>query len=503
MISIFSNPEFLRNVRSQLRPRKMAVVTAICAVLSLSTAYGFLHGTPSAIFETEARSLLHLTLYIQTLILGAGGSIACLVNVLKEKERNSFDFQRITRLTSAELTAGKLFGAPAPMYFVCACLMPLSVIAATLAHTSLSYYIAAYAVMVVASIAFHSLALLLSVLSTRGSQTGGIILILLVLGITAYIAPTHADGLFRLEALGPFFAPHVADQTRWRPSQLETTIAGKGWAFTDNKGMTDVLFGRHVNHVPVLLVVDSMFAFWLLLAVVRNIKRDPNEYEIYSPLQFLGLAIFLNLLLVASFNWHFQKDGGQPIFLLTLDAGVFTFLGLALLRSRERMRVIAHRRSQGPSWLDFSWPAPLILAGAAIVAVLIVLSTLWAGAPGSLSLGILAFRVLFAILWLVRDLQFLQWASLRRGKNSLVTGVIYLAIFYICICTVFATLQLFNDEYISFTAFFLPTPLHWFDFDTWAFHPAIWIAASIFQIFAIGVLFRLQKQQVMELLGRA
>jgi len=89
------------------------------------------------------RFLLEFTLYAQALILGAGGSIACLNNIFKEKERNSFDFQRITRLTSAELTVGKLFGAPALMYFVFACLMPLSLAAAALAHTGVSFYLAA------------------------------------------------------------------------------------------------------------------------------------------------------------------------------------------------------------------------------------------------------------------------------------------------------------------------------------------------------------------------
>lgn len=504
MISLFANPELLRNVQSQLRPRKIAVVAAICAVLSLSTAYGFLHGTPSEIFETEARNLLELTLYAQTLILGVGGSIACLNSIFKEKERNTFDFQRMTRLTSTELTIGKLFGAPALMYFVCACLMPLSFVAAILAHSSLSYYVAAYAVMVVASIAFHSVALLLSALSIRGSQTGGIILILLALWITAYPSANFVpDGPFRLEALGPFFAPHVADQTDWRPAMLEETTTYNNRAFTRNQGMTDVFFGVHVNHVPILLVVDSIFAFWFLLAVVRNIKRDPAEYELYSPPQFLVLAVFLNILLVAFFNWHFQTDVGQPAFLFTFDAGVFILLGLALLRNRERTRVIAHRRSQSPSWLDHCWPAPLLFAGAATVAALIVLSTVLARTAGSVGLGFLAFRVPFAILWLVRDLQFLQWASLRKGKNTLVMGVLYLAIFYVCTSTIFTALRLFTNKSVSFTAFLLPTPLYWLDPDTWTLRPATWIAAFLFQFFIIGFLFHLQKQQVTELSGRS
>jgi len=408
----------------------------------------------------------------------------------------------VTRLTSTELTLGKLFGAPVLMYFVCACLMPLSFVAATLAHARLSYYIAAYAVMVVASIAFHSLALLLSVLSIRGSQTGGIILILLILWVTAYHGGgTLAYSPFRLEALGPFFAPHVAEQTDWRPAALERTITY--WPITRNQGMTDVLFGVHVNHISILLGIDSIFAFWFLLAVVRNIKRDPAEYELYSPGQFLAFAVFLNLLLVAFFNWRFQTDIGQPVFLLTFDSGVFILLGLALLRNRERMRTIVHRRAQGPEWLDICWPAPLLFVGAAIVAVLLAGSTVLAGTVGSLGLGFLIFRILFAVLWFVRDFQFLQWASLRKGKNALVMAVLYLAIFYVCASTIFTTLGLFTRESVCFTAFLLPTPLYWLDIDSFAARPAIWVTAFLFQFFVIGILFHLQRQQVVELSGRS
>ena len=248
---------------------------------------------------------------------------------------------------------------------------------------------------------------------------------------------------------------------------------------------------------------NALDHFPAAIRVVRNIKRDSAEYELYSPMQFLGLAVFLNLLLVAFFNWQFHTDVGQPTFLLTLDSGVFILLGLALLRNRERTRVIARRRSQGPSWLDLCWPAPLLFAGAATVAALIILSTVLVGTAASVGLGFLAFRVLFAILWLVRDLQFLQWASLRKGKNTLVMGVLYLAIFYTCTSTVFSAIRLFTTESVSFTAFFLPTPLYWLDPDTWTVRPAIWIAAFLFQFFITGFLFHLQKQQVTELPGRS
>ena len=88
----------------------------------------------------------------------------------------------------------------------------------------------------------------------------------------------------------------------------------------------DVFFGQKVHHLPLLLVIDLMFAGWFLLALVRNIKRDPNYYEIYSPVQALGFAIFLSVLFVAFFSWRGQTPIDSQAILLTLNIFVFFFL---------------------------------------------------------------------------------------------------------------------------------------------------------------------------------
>jgi hypothetical protein len=206
--SLFSNPELRRIARSQLRTRKMLAVAAICALLSISVGYLFVkRESPPNEAHRWAMDLLELVLAAQALVLGAGGGIACLNSVFKEKEQNSFDFQRLTRLTPLELALGKLFGAPILMYFVCLCLMPLSIFAAMFAHSNVFFFLAAYVVLLGASITFHALGLLMSVLSIRGSQTGAIILILLLIWISSYGGGTSSSTVFRLGSLGPFFAP--------------------------------------------------------------------------------------------------------------------------------------------------------------------------------------------------------------------------------------------------------------------------------------------------------
>jgi len=497
-MSLRLNPELLRNVRVQLRPRKLAVVAAISAALSICAAYFF--------FEVErdaplhwATQLLQITVIAQALVLGAGGSIACLNSIFREKERNTFDFQRVSSLTSVELALGKLFGAPILMYFVFLCLMPLSFFAAVIARCSLSYYVAAYAALLVASLAFHTLSLLMSVLSIRGSQTGAIILILMLLWITSYGGGISSTTLFRLSSMGPFFSDTLISQTSWKVRDLETSVTWRGLTYESNNGMTDVLFGKHVLHFPVLLAIDAALALWFFLAIVRNIKRDPAEYEIYSPGQSLGFAVFLSLIFMAFFNWRADGDLDGAAFLLTLNMGVLTLLGLTLLRNRPRMRRIIRQHGGAPSWLDDVWPSPLLLIAAIATGALVVIGATLAGMPGhEPGAGFLVARVLFFALWLIRDQQFLQWATLRRGRNALVMGVVYLLIFYVCASTLLAALGCLDSERIAFSAFFLPSAVYHLDAKAWAIRPAIWAAAGMAQIAIIAFFFYLQRRHLVE-----
>ncbi len=498
-MGLSSNPELLRNFHAQLRPRKLASVAAICAALSICAAYFFFkmeEPTP----REWAMSLLKLTVIAQALVLGAGGSIACLNSIFREKERNTFDFQRVSSLTSFELAIGKLFGAPILMYFVFLCLMPLSIFAAAIAECRLSYYLAAYAVLLVASLAFHTLSLLMSVLSIRGSQTGAIILVLMLLWITCYGGGISSSTLFRLGAIGPVFSSELVSQKSWRVSDLEKRFDYRGYVYETNNGMTDVLFGKHVHHFPVLLTIDAALALWFFLAIVRNIKRDPAEYEIYSPAQSLGFAIFLSLVFMAFFNWRANDDLDGAAFLLTLNMGVLTLLGLTLLRNRPRMRRIIRQHGGAPSWLDDSWPSPLLLIAAFATGVLVVIGAAFARVPGHApGLGFLVARVVFFALWLMRDQQFLQWATLRKGRNALVMGVVYLLIFYVCASTLLFALGCFDSERIAFSAFFLPSAVYHLDARAWAMRPAIWAAAGLAQIGIIAFLFYFQRKQLADL----
>lgn len=495
-MNLFSNPEFLRYARSQLRTNKLIITALICVVLSLTIGFAALHGRPASGFHSAGRDLVEIAFILQALVLAAGGGIAVLNSIYSEKEQNTFDYQRITRMSPLELALGKLFGAPILMYFICLCLAPFTLVAAFIAEAKPSLVLAAYVVLVVASVAFHSFTLLLSMVSVKGSQVSGILLALLLLWLASV---EYASSYLQIHPLGPFEAQKFATAVYWG-IHAPVKIAS-GYSFAPGS-FSDVFFGRLVHHFPVLVIVDLLLAFWFLLAVVRNIKRDPQRYEIYSPMQFLGFALFLNFLFVGFYNpgWATPLDA-QSLF-LTYDLALFFLLGVALLRNRERARSLprAPGRLSSPFWNSF-WPAPILGLGTLLAGAMIVAALNHAhSSVGAWSLGFAFLRSLCFTLWVVADLQILQCLNLRPGKHPLVMGVLYLFIYYVCACIILGASGCFqNPHRMPIGSLFVPSAIYLLEPKTWAEAPNLWAAGFTLQAALILALFYIQNLQLRRL----
>ena len=501
MTVLWSNPEFVRNARAQLRPGKVAATACICAALSIVIGFAVSHQNPKqpAIGPYGwAIQVVTIAIWLQALMLAAGGGIACVNSIHREKEQNTFDYQRVTRMTPLELALGKLFGAPVFTYFVFLCLMPLALFGAVMGKRPALTVLAAYAVLLVASLAVHTLALLISLLTIRGSHTAAILLLLVILGSSASSA-TRSD-ITPVPPLGPFFAARIVEWGQWRPvGTAVKVVPGEEWNVPWNE---ELFFGRRVGHVPVQLALDLMFAGWFLLALVRNIKKDPNYYEIYSPMQALGFAIYLNLLFVAFYLWDLHPPMENQATLLTLDIVVFFCLGLGAIRNRERVRrILRSNEGAAANWLNLAWPAPLILSGTVAAGLLIVLgATLGRSPQVEWNLKFALVRVLFFAAWVTRDLQFLQWMNLRRGKHPLAVGMLFLLIFYVCTVILMAVLDVFVIlGRAPFSAFFVPSAVYLLDHSAWFVRPAIWGAAFVAQCLLIVFFISFQRKTIQEL----
>ena len=144
MLKFWQNPEFVRHMRAELRPARavtLLVVALFIGLLIWLSCWSFtqqeLANARSGLQRfggerwqeratTLEKNVFHDTwLLFFRWVLGAQGVVmtlwslfACVQSVAGERDRKTWDFQRTTRLTSAEMLIGKLIGEPVLTYFL-------------------------------------------------------------------------------------------------------------------------------------------------------------------------------------------------------------------------------------------------------------------------------------------------------------------------------------------------------------------------------------------------
>lgn len=463
MSLLLGNPELIRNARIQLRRGRMIATAVICAVISITVWASMVdapEGPSTMDHLTGPAAVFALILYFQITVLLIGGGIYCLQSVHREKELNTFDYQRVTQLTSLELAVGKLFGAPILAYFIVLCLMPVGMIGAIRGHVPLFIVLETYVLLLLGSLTYHALALLISVLLGRGTTALAILFFLAIVGLSSidfYQPSLLGVPMLTVHRLNPF----VLGDLIGRPaSVVEQTTAQFGSAAR----WTDLFLGRAISHTFVLFGLYLTFTAWFLLGTTRNIKRDPSVYETYLPSQALAFALYLSFLLGSFFPWEamFQehtvsigKDTyhraastppqAEQAFLVT-SMWLFAILALILVRNREKIRRrVGELGSRAAGWWAALWPAPYMIGGIALVG---------GSAVGLISryrglsywdLRLLVYHVAFVAVWISRDALYFQWMNLRRARRPLASAGLYWLIFYVCVSVVLTTLHFYRS----------------------------------------------------------
>jgi hypothetical protein len=492
------NPEFLRNARIQLRPGRAIAAAIISAAVSLTIWYSYSYGTTGT---GSSVRLFETVLQLQIFVLLIGGGIYELLSVHREKELNTFDYQRVTRLTALELATGKLLGAPILTYFIVLCLMPLAITGAFLGQIRGSLVVDDYVVLFLGCLAYHALALLSSTTLGRGVSA---IAVLPFLILVAFTSADYAN----------------AQGSNWMLHQL-SPFAASSFAEFDVRGLQDTFFGHQLPHFYVLLVIFVTLTAWFLLGIVRNLKRDPALYEIYSPLQAFGFVMYLELIALGFFNW--KSPNGAPIFdgqvfkgfavlapldiergLLFSSFWIFGLLGFILLRNREQVRRRIQALGDGAASLWSSvWPAPYLLAGVIVVGIAIVelIEGYRRPAPEEWNWSLALLYVAFCALWLIRDVLYLQWMSLRRTRRPLISALLYLIVFYVCVSVVLGVTNLMSRPASApYAAMLIPTPAFSLSAAGWARNQHEWLVALAALATEAVVFAFLQRQKLREFL---
>lgn len=496
MSTLTFTPELLRNGRIQLRRGRVLAVIVICAAVSLSAVAYFFYSPNAASSEMAALDLVRTMVISQITVLLIGGGIYCLQSVHREKELNTFDYQRITRLKPIELAIGKLLGAPALMYLIALCLMPVTVVAAFIAQISIWTLLQIYLILLLGSITFHLLALLLSLLAPPGSSAGTIVFFLFLVGMGSMIAA--GMNTFAIHQVSPFFAVELLGSQPPRNSFVTLPL------------LQDLFLGRSVPHFPVLIVIYVTFSAFFLLAVARNIKRDPSVYEIYAPWQGLMFVLYLNALVLSFFRWTtplFTRSGVQfqpisadnaELTLLMMALWQFAIFGFALLRNRERVRRrIRQYGATASGWWAAIWPSPYLLAGVLVTGCAIVATMRYEVEDfGNWNFQVGILEVSFFAIWLARDFQYLQWMNLQRARRPLVAGVLYLIIFYVCASACMAAFGLYRPFAAPYRAILIPSAAFGLDADAWTSAERLWAGALLLLVIETFAFVWLQRREL-------
>jgi hypothetical protein len=509
----WANPELLRNARIQLRPGRAVAAAIICAAISLTIWYSFESRSRADAVAVDAIEMFRFILQMQIFVLLIGGGIYELLSVHREKELNTFDYQRVTRLTAFELAVGKLFGAPILTYFIVLCLMPIAIFAAVLGHAPVVLVVEAYAILVVGCIAFHLLALLVSTTLGRGVSAIAVLPYLVLVAFTSVdFSPDRYNGYNGLVS------------STWTIHQLNPFAAAALFQSDTPRALSDLFFGVSVPHFFVLMLIYVTLIAWFLLSIVRNLKRDPAVYELYSPAQAFAFAIYLNVLMLGFFNW--KAPLGLPIIvnlhitgfntlpprqvqemLLFNSFWLFALLGIVLLRNRERVRQrIQMRGERAAGFWAALWPATYVFAGMIIAGLgILELIRVYRNVSGvDWDWGLALVTVAFFALWLARDLLYLQWMGLRRTRRPLVSSIIYLIVFYTCTAIILGVAHVSSSPSAApYSAALMPSGITSLQTSDWSAHYQLWLAA-LAVLAAEAFLFAfLQRQKLREFLTPA
>jgi hypothetical protein len=258
-----------------------------------------------------------------------------------------------------------------------------------------------------------------------------------------------------------------------------------GMRFDGGREVTATLFGLDVPWVLMTVLLCSSFGAWLALMLVRNLKRDYEEIRPLSRWQAVGCAAFLNFVFYALLRvvspgsefGHAVRATEFTSFMVAINGLILFVVGLATLTPHERLKVWWRQRGSGTTGLfsEDGLPWPWLALSALVAYALMVWGLLaWRFALDfhTRSLALAAVQLLIVLVFITRDVLFIQWCTLTRFRQPVIKGFLFLSLYYMAAGVVTA-ISAIGSESTGMTAMRILTPVGIFDPEmSWPHIPA-------------------------------
>jgi len=368
---------------------RVRLISGLAAALALCAAIGY------AVFKTTGSwaDYLSAVTFMQFNMLVFYGAVCTARSVTQERAERTWDFQRLTPLSSFGIGAGKFLGAPVFAWFLFACMLPAALLSLIAAPGIYPAFLGKYALGL--SVAMLSMAV--GLLASAYDDTGG-------------------SGMGHLS--GPIIGLACA----------ATLNASFRYAKTVGQPVQELVsfYGLKLGPVSseVFLAASFLaFAAWAFLGGRYRIGRDLLEKR-----RAWRLPAFLVFLAwyAAGFEHDPLRSGALPLNALILP-GIAAYIAAFLsCERREYWRRwlagegAARRLDDTPAWIK----------GAA--AMLFIAAVLYLAYGLSEPSGGKAYSRLYLVLplFLLRDLMFLQWCRFSASRRPEMMGLAYLALAY-------------------------------------------------------------------------
>ncbi len=366
------------------------LISGFCAALALclAAAWSIAHTTGSW------KDYLSVITYMQFDMLVFYGALCTAKSVTQERAGRTWDFQRLTPLSSFRLAAGKFMGAPVFAWFLFACLLPAALITAVLAPEADWTFFSRYATGTSCALLFIAAGLLASAYDDTGGSGMGH----LSGPLTGIVGVVFLNAAFRYlnSWAGPYAEP----------------LSFYGWEMGEVSGALFITAGF------------LAFAAWAFLGARCRIGRDLLERR---RLWRLPAFLFFLAWFVSGTGYSEAARSSGVLVSAVLLPGLTAYMAAFLSRERSEYwrRWLAgagraRRLDDAPAWLKGA--ASVLVIGACLWLV-----NFYFANPVERQNGRL---LLILPLFLLRDLFFLQWCRFSKSRRPEMMALAYIALAY-------------------------------------------------------------------------
>ena len=424
LLKIWENPELIRHVRASLRPARaltMGLLVAIILVLVGLSCWVSEDGDAEKFY----RLFYWWIMILQFTAIAIWVSTQCGQAVSRERVLKTYDFLVTTRLSAAELLIGKALGAPILGYYCVGLSIPVGWAVGLGAGYSPVVMVGTILLLAFFALFTAVVSLWISMLVDRAGTGAGAVGLMGLLPHLFLIGMSQSPfpGWSGLSILTPLFS--IYD-----PKEVGYQIP--------------VLFGAEIPYAILTPLLYLAFGAWFVLMLVRNLKKERGVIRLLSHWQALGFVAFLNVLFYALVDFSrlgvgpsYRRIGPDDLTMMVvnLNAWIRLGMGLATLTPYERLKVWWRARRAGAerylSENGLPWPW-MAMAGGITFLLLLVESVGMSGAVAfnEWKVGTAGLRLAVVLVFVSRDVLFLQWCLLTRMKPAIVKGFLYLSLYY-------------------------------------------------------------------------